>query len=194
MRSIFETQAIFALTQYHDSPYQLGKAFVIPNCSNLGHECDVLVISKKGYATEIELKYTLSDLKADAKKWHKHESVFIRQLYFGLHDSISLEDAQKHVPEHAGIIYFHEFDGSTNYRYKGFYYCRIFRKPKARKNVKPLDQCQINALLKTMYYRYYNLLFKERYKLLNETLEGASELSLSQFLEKLTANNIEGDK
>ena len=162
MRSPFETKAIFALTQYHDSPYQLGKAFVIPNCTALGHECDVLVIQKTNYATEIELKATLSDLKADKKKRHEHKSPFIRQLYFGLHDSISLEDAEKHVPEHAGIIYFHEFDGSTSYRRKGGYYCRIFRKPKPNRYAKPLEQDKINYLLKIMYYRYYNLLFKKQ--------------------------------
>ena len=47
---------------------------IIPNISwGLGlHECDLLVFTKSGYATEVEIKISLGDLKKDAKKEHKH--------------------------------------------------------------------------------------------------------------------------
>ena len=38
------------------------------------HECDLLVLSQAGYATEIEIKISIADLRADAKKVHGHRS------------------------------------------------------------------------------------------------------------------------
>jgi hypothetical protein len=35
-------------------------------------ECDMLYVTKAGYATEYEIKVTKADFKADAKKTHKH--------------------------------------------------------------------------------------------------------------------------
>jgi len=66
------------------------------------HECDLLVVSKAGYLTEIEIKVTRADLRADAKKWHGHESRKIKRLFFALPDY--LEHCLDMVPERAGII------------------------------------------------------------------------------------------
>ena len=40
----------------------------------IGHECDMLILSKSGYLTEIEIKRSWEDFKADFKKKHQHES------------------------------------------------------------------------------------------------------------------------
>ena len=40
---------------------------------NIFHECDMLVLSKAGYLTEIEIKRSWSDFLADFKKTHSHE-------------------------------------------------------------------------------------------------------------------------
>ncbi len=67
------------------------------------HECDLLVVSKAGYLTEIEIKITRADLRADAKKWHGHNSNRIKRLFFALPDY--LEHCVHMVPERAGIIF-----------------------------------------------------------------------------------------
>ena len=77
---------------------------IVPNVSwgmNL-HECDLLVVSKAGYLTEIEIKVSRADLRADTKKWHQHISHKIKRLFFALPDY--LEDCIDMVPERAGII------------------------------------------------------------------------------------------
>lgn len=66
------------------------------------HECDLLVVSKAGYLTEIEIKVTVADLRADKKKWHGHESMRIKRLFFALPEK--LEHRIDLVPERAGII------------------------------------------------------------------------------------------
>lgn len=52
---------------------------IIPNLSwgLLNHEADFCVINKSGYVTEIEIKRSFSDLKADFKKneFHADERV-----------------------------------------------------------------------------------------------------------------------
>ena len=66
------------------------------------HECDLLVVSKAGYLTEVEIKITRADLRADAKKGHGHRSRIIKRLFFALPEC--LESSIEFVPERAGII------------------------------------------------------------------------------------------
>ena len=78
---------------------------IVPNVSwGLSglHECDLLVVSKAGYLTEIEIKITRADLRADKKKWHGHNSLRIKRLFFALPEY--LENCIDMVPERAGII------------------------------------------------------------------------------------------
>ena len=46
------------------------------------HECDMLVLSKSGYLTEIEIKRSWIDFLADFKKEHHHESELIKYFYY----------------------------------------------------------------------------------------------------------------
>ncbi len=49
----------------------------------LDHECDVLVLSKSGYLTEIEIKRSWEDFKADFKKKYFHNSCgVIKRFYY----------------------------------------------------------------------------------------------------------------
>jgi hypothetical protein len=77
---------------------------IVPNISSgMGiHECDLLVISKAGYATEVEIKVSKSDLKKDAEKWHKHESDIIKELYFAIPKYLT--DCIEYIPARAGIF------------------------------------------------------------------------------------------
>ena len=77
---------------------------IVPNVAHgMGlHECDVLILTQTGYATEVEIKISASDLKADAKKSHGHDSDMIKALYFAIPEA--LKDYAEHVPQRAGII------------------------------------------------------------------------------------------
>ena len=79
---------------------------IVPNVYwGLGfrHECDLLIVSPAGWAREIEIKVTLSDLKADKNKRHCHGSPKIRQLYFAV-PGYMLPAALEFIPEHAGCL------------------------------------------------------------------------------------------
>jgi len=77
---------------------------IVPNISwgLFLHECDLLVISKTGYATEIEIKTSKADLIKDKDKQHKHLSQKIGRLYFAI--PTKLMPHVEHIPERAGII------------------------------------------------------------------------------------------
>jgi hypothetical protein len=89
-----------ALARY----YEWKNLLAIPNIGyglNL-HECDLLVLSKSGYATEIEIKISKSDLKADQHKEHGHHSSKIKYLYFAVPEK--LKECMPLIPERAGFI------------------------------------------------------------------------------------------
>lgn len=46
------------------------------------HECDVLVMTKAGYLSEIEIKRSWTDFLADFKKEHHHDSEYIKKFYY----------------------------------------------------------------------------------------------------------------
>ena len=81
---------------------------LVPNVSwgMFKHECDLIQLSKSGYATEYEIKISKSDLKADQKKYHGHDDPKIRYLYFVI--PWYLEKDIDLIPERAGIIIVHE--------------------------------------------------------------------------------------
>lgn len=102
--------------------YYLAKTFdwrknvIVPRVGwGMGlHECDLLILSKLGYATEIEIKISKQDLKQDLKKEHKHIDVDwygknndkIRFLYFAIPNK--LENSINLIPENAGILIVNE--------------------------------------------------------------------------------------
>ena len=80
---------------------------VVPNVSwgfKGMHECDLFVLSKAGYASEIEIKVSKSDLMADKKKKHGHVSKYIKNLFFAIPEKLYTEEIISHIPERAGIL------------------------------------------------------------------------------------------
>ena len=49
---------------------------------SIWHECDMLVLSKSGYLTEIEIKRSWADFLADFKKSHTHEGRGIIKYFY----------------------------------------------------------------------------------------------------------------
>ncbi len=127
-----------ALANYFDYRQNL----IVPNVHwgfGLYHECDLLIVSKAGYCTEVEIKVTRADLRADAKKSHGHESAAIKYLYFALPDY--LEHCQEFVPERAGIILVRPKDNVPGV-YPHHPRCRRVRAPTCQKGGRKMTDGQ----------------------------------------------------
>jgi hypothetical protein len=68
------------------------------------HECDLLIVSKTGYLTEVEIKISKADLLKDKEKKHGHENDRIRNLWFAISDNIPFDFALANIPERSGLI------------------------------------------------------------------------------------------
>lgn len=97
------------------------------------------------YAYEIEIKISISDLKADKKKKHCHKSNRIKQLYFAI-PLILLEKAESLIPERAGIYTVDEHKR-----------VRLYRKPKINKEARKLNEKELIKLGKLSSMRVWNL-------------------------------------
>lgn len=62
----------------------------IPNLSwgLLQYEADLVIITKSGYMTEVEIKRSWEDFKADFKKSHKHNDPRVYNFYYCVPESI----------------------------------------------------------------------------------------------------------
>lgn len=62
----------------------------IPNLSwgLLNHEADLVIITKSGYLTEVEIKRSWEDFKADFKKGHEHNDPRVYHFHFCVPESI----------------------------------------------------------------------------------------------------------
>lgn len=79
---------------------------IVPNVSwglGLHHECDMLYLDDKGRFTEVEIKISLSDLRADFKKWHQHKSNIISRLQYAVPEKLA-EHALNIIPKGSGLI------------------------------------------------------------------------------------------
>lgn len=79
---------------------------IVPNISwglGLNHECDMLAIDKKKRFTEIEIKISASDLKADFNKEHGHRSKIISRLIYAMPEELYKTHGHL-VPKPHGII------------------------------------------------------------------------------------------
>ena len=76
----------------------------------LFHEADMLVVSKTGYITEIEIKRSYADLKNDFVKKHTHSSSMITRFYYAVPEAL-VEKTKALLAQHdrvAGIISYSE--------------------------------------------------------------------------------------
>lgn len=69
------------------------------------HECDLFLIQRNGYAFEVEIKRSKSDLLADFKKGHDHKDKKnrIKELYFAIPKNL-YESCKDIIPKNAGIL------------------------------------------------------------------------------------------
>lgn len=113
--------------------YSRSVSMVIPNVYwAFGHyEKDLVVITKAGYAWEIEIKVSRADLIKDKEKRHNHTAYNdkFKFLYFAIPKE--LESHIEHIPEGAGIIIVSEEDRATWWRG-----CKIIREPQKKSDYK----------------------------------------------------------
>lgn len=112
------------------------------------HECDILVVRKSGYAIEVEIKVSKSDLKKDQEKRHGHESNKIKELYFAVPEKL-LSDAYQYVPSHAGII---AVNDTPQGRYASFE-----RVAAINKNARPMTEREMQNVARLGTMRIWGL-------------------------------------
>jgi hypothetical protein len=127
---------------------------IVPNISwglDL-HEIDLLVLTKSGYAWEIEIKTSLSDLKADKKKKHGHYSNKIHRLYFAVPAELK-EEALLHIPERAGLFITH-----NEINLQGKFGCvSLVRAPKLNTKARKFNDKEIKHLYELTAMRIWSL-------------------------------------
>ena len=85
----------------HDSfLFDQRSSVIVPNISwgMLPYEADLIGISKNGQVTEVEIKRSLSDLRADYKKGHRHDAPCVTYFYYCVPESL-VEQAKKVILE-----------------------------------------------------------------------------------------------
>ena len=83
-----------------------GASEILP----IHHECDMLVCSKAGYLSEIEIKRSYADFLADFKKRHDHTNPLIKYFYYAVPESI-YDKVEKKLSEEnrrCGIVTYRE--------------------------------------------------------------------------------------
>jgi len=136
-----------ALSRYLDYRQNL----IVPNVHwgmNM-HECDLLMVSKAGYCTEIEIKISRADLKNDGKKKHGHYCPKIKYLYFAI--PTFLDHCLELVPERAGIILVDP--ENDNYWTK----CKRVREPVATKGAPKMSDIDQYKVARLGALRIWNL-------------------------------------
>lgn len=89
-----EIQKLFA--------YQYGllnNNLVLPNITmgspGARYEADLIYINKRRYVSEVEIKISMSDFKADFKKKVYHNSDIVRQFYYLFPNDLYIENSQE---------------------------------------------------------------------------------------------------
>lgn len=118
----------------------------------VNHECDMLIVTKNRYLTEVEIKISLSDLKADFKKEHQHKDENIKNFYYAFPEEMK-EKAIELIPEGAGILIAVKKHLNSGYEYRAI---ECYRKPKINKLAKPINDKVLSMIYRLGYLRYWN--------------------------------------
>ncbi len=128
---------------------------IIPNVHwgwGLRYEADMVIVRPSGYAIEIEIKLTASDIKADQKKRHQHNDNKFRQLLFAVPEKLATDE---NIPAKAGIMAIRVDVNGTP-----MFFVKTIRAAKLNKSACQLDDKEIRKLLELGCMRVWNL--KER--------------------------------
>lgn len=123
---------------------------IVPNVSwgfGLSYEIDLLVVSPAKYCTEVEIKISASDIKADIKKDVKaHKSNKVKYFYYAVpHYLVDCE----HLPKDCGLL-------SVKWRGSDLT-VETIRPPRLNKNARKLTDEEIIKLNSLASMRMWNL-------------------------------------
>ena len=124
---------------------------IVPNVSwgwDLRHEADMIVVTQANKVTEVEIKVSLSDLKADFKKRNGHKSLKIGRLYYAFPVEM-LEKALPLIPAECGIITVRQTTGDP--------VANFYRIVKYNKLIKPITELQRLKLAELGCMRIWSL-------------------------------------
>ena len=149
------TEGQIQLRLYNYLAYRLHHDHITPNsCTVFAWECDIISVTKSGYAQEFEIKRTLADYRADFNKKRKHKWLKanhgnIPSRFWYVINGFDLRPDD--VPEYAGLI---KIDGS------GIWNAIDIKKRAPKLSGKKLEQRKINKLDETAYWRMWSLMEK----------------------------------
>ncbi len=108
---------------------------------------DLIFVTPSGYATEVEMKISVTDWNADQKKrdWSTPPK-YVKNFYYAVPETLE-NQIPAWIPEYAGIIVVR--DGGL-----GWDRCDIVRQAKAQKCEK-LPAGHLKQMVENCYYRYW---------------------------------------
>lgn len=166
-KPVWTAQQIEMAVAGHFNPRQ---NLIVPNVSwglFRYHEADLIVLSKANWCSEVEIKVTAQDIKADQKKRHEHFEDNIRDLWFAVPKHLENDD---NIPVHAGIL------SIERYHYRKHLCYRVVRKrlPVSNKKARKFTDAERNKLLRLGCLRIWMLKAKldEHRSFLKEKVTG----------------------
>ena len=118
---------------------------VIPNVAHgfleTNYEADIIGVTANRFVHEIEIKISISDLKAEAKKKHLHDDSRISKFYYAFPGTMDLAKAIPAIimPNGYGIFVITKTE-------RGDIYCREYIEAIARDNIRKLNETEMYKL------------------------------------------------
>lgn len=155
-------QVQWCLSNYYDSPVGLRKAeFIVPNINFGWGEADYFFVSKSGYGTEVEIKVSIQDLRADfgKYKWQQarpnNRDAVMKRFYYAVPEEIAgralavIENCEIPQVKEAGLLVV----SIENHRP----HVIESRPSGVNKLAKKLNDTQKLAYYRTAHFRYWTL-------------------------------------
>jgi hypothetical protein len=136
--------------------FDYRRNLIVPNVgSGLGlHECDLLILSDAGYATEVEIKISRGDLLRDKAKDHGHQSDIIKAFWFAVPEVLA-DYALARIPEEAGVLAVRDCaDAQVSYSHPRV---RIVRPAVIRQHSRAFTSAERYQLARLGLMRYWTL-------------------------------------
>lgn len=132
--------------------FGIRETIVVPNVSwgLINHEADLLVLKPSGWAEEVEIKISRSDLRRDLKK-NRGRGHMSSDLIWKLWFAVPAEMAtMPEIPAHAGIL-------SVQYSKWGTWIVDVVRAPKINKRARKLTDGDTRRLMRLGMFRIWTL-------------------------------------
>ena len=165
---ILTTESVTNITLMLAEYYDVRRNIVVPNVSwgLFWHEADLVVVTKAGYLSEIEIKRSWTDFLADFKKRRYHDDDRIARFYYAVPECMYQpvkdyleENSHKQCiskePEMPGIIIYRTMDEPQYRRVE------IIRDPVSYKKATPLAEKDILQIARLGTLRYWSLLARK---------------------------------